>query len=139
MSCIDCFLLVYVGKLRLVVLQQKVCLCGQLNKVDYTNHIIRDVLIAGIYDADIRREIMGVEHIIDMPVNGVVSMVEKREMARNANSFTANASALSSYRQKVKKFPDNHRSKPPGFTSPVLPAGTNVPHVLSVESNFHPL
>ena len=55
------------------------------------------------------------EDIIYMPANGVVSMIEKREMARNANSFTANVSVLSSYRHEVKKFPDNHRSKPPGF------------------------
>lgn len=49
-----------------------VCECGKT--VDYTSHIIRDVLINGIHDSDIRRDI----------VNDVLALVENREMARNA-------------------------------------------------------
>ena len=60
---------------------KSICLCGESNKVDYTDNIVSDVLIAGIYDMDIQRDIMGVEGIIDRPVNKVVSIVEKREMA----------------------------------------------------------
>ena len=33
------------------------CECGK--GVDYTNHVIRDVLLGGIFDPDIRREILG--------------------------------------------------------------------------------
>ena len=58
------------------------CPCGLTNSVDYTDHTMRDVLVAGIYDSDIRRDILGVEGIIAKSVNGVVSLVEGREMAR---------------------------------------------------------
>ena len=36
------------------------CECGRTNRVDYTDYIMRDVLVAGIYDTDIRRDILGV-------------------------------------------------------------------------------
>ena len=64
------------------------CVCGVSNKVDYTDHIMRDVLVAGIYDAEIRRDILGVEGITEKPINEVISLVEKREMARDANVMT---------------------------------------------------
>ena len=39
-----------------------VCECGK--DVDYTDHIIRDVLINGIYDSHIRRETLGMPDIL---------------------------------------------------------------------------
>ena len=85
--------------------------------VGYTNNIVRDVLVAGIYDTDIGREIMGVKSIIERPVNEVVSLVEKREMARDANSYTSNVSVVSSYRQEMKNVPAT-KSIPPGLSKP---------------------
>ena len=38
------------------------CECGK--EVDYTNHSIRDVLLNGIYDPDIRREVLGTKNIL---------------------------------------------------------------------------
>ena len=58
------------------------CECGK--KVDYTHHVIRDVLLNGIYDTDIRREILGTKKILETLVNEVISMVENKDMARNA-------------------------------------------------------
>ena len=52
------------------------CPCGLTNSVDYTDHAMRDVLVAGIYDPDIWRDILGVEGIIAKSVNGAVSLVE---------------------------------------------------------------
>ena len=54
------------------------CECGK--NVDYTDHIIRDVLLNGIYDAEIRREILGVSGILEKPVNDVIALVESKEM-----------------------------------------------------------
>ena len=71
------------------------CLCGLTNSVDYTDHAMWDVLVAGIYDSDIRRDILGVEGIIAKSVNGVVFLVGWREMARNALEMSGNASAIS--------------------------------------------
>ena len=59
-----------------------VCECGK--SVDYTNHAIRDVLLNCIYDMDIRREVLGTKAILKTPVNDVVSLVESKEIARNA-------------------------------------------------------
>ena len=43
------------------------CKCER--KVDYTDHVIRDVLLNGISDGDIRREVLGDRDIHDKPVN----------------------------------------------------------------------
>ena len=40
------------------------CDSGNNNIVDFTDIILRDVLISGIYDTDIRRKILGVTDII---------------------------------------------------------------------------
>ena len=58
------------------------CKCSQT--LDYTDHIIREVLLNGIYDPDIRREILGTTNILDKPVDDVIALVEQKEMVRNA-------------------------------------------------------
>ena len=63
---------------------------------------MRDVLLAGIYDADIRREMYGIDQILQQPVNDVIAMVEKKEMARDAHS-AASQSAMSSMKKQKKK------------------------------------
>ena len=70
------------------------CECGKSNIVNYTNHIIRDVLIAGVYDTDIRRDVLGADGITDRPVNDVIALIEKRMMARDANTVSTNMSAF---------------------------------------------
>ena len=92
------------------------CVCGQLNRLDYTDHMMRDVLVAGIYDAEIRREILGVEGIIDRPINDVVSLLEKKEMARDANIVRSSTFAISS-RQESYRTP-KVSGPPPGFKEP---------------------
>ena len=73
--------------------------CGA--DVDYTDHVIRDVLLNGIDDLDIRREVLGIEYITTLPVNDVVALVESREMARNALP-TGSLSAMSSFRRQQR-------------------------------------
>ena len=94
-----------------------VCDCGKSNSVDYTDYIIRDVLVAGIYDADIRIVVLGVD-ITDKSVNEVIGLVEKREMARDAHNVSANMSSFSTYRKEVRKVPVPRKSPgpPPGFS-----------------------
>ena len=53
------------------------CECGQ--DADYTDHAIRDVLLNGIADPDIRREALGTLDILTTPVNDVVALVENKE------------------------------------------------------------
>ena len=51
----------------------------------YTDERIRDVLLNGIADIDIRREALSSENIHDRPINEVIAFVETREKARNAS------------------------------------------------------
>ena len=51
----------------------------------YTDEMIRDVLLDGIADTDIRREALSVEGIQRCPVNDIIAFVGTRETARNAN------------------------------------------------------
>lgn len=89
------------------------CECG--NEVDYTDHSIRDTLLGGINDHDIRREVLGTIDILQKPVNAVIALVENKEMARNALP-SSNLSAVSSFvRQKqvsvAKVAPSDDRKK----------------------------
>ena len=75
---------------------QHLCNCGLTNSVDYTENIIRDVLVAGLYDTEIRCDMLGIEGLIDKPTNEVIALVEKKEMACDANVGSASTSAISS-------------------------------------------
>ena len=74
------------------------CQCGRNNSIDYTNESIRDVLLAGIYDIDIRRETLGIESSSLATVNDVIGFVEGKKMARDA-LLTSNNSSISSFKQ----------------------------------------
>ncbi len=49
------------------------CECGKT--VDYTDHIIRDVLLNGIDGTEIRREVLGTKDILQKAVNDVIDSV----------------------------------------------------------------
>jgi hypothetical protein len=76
------------------------CTCG--NDVNYTDHSIRDVLLSGISDLDIRREVLGTTNVLQTPVNDVIALVESKEMARNALPLSS-LSAVSSFRHQQKE------------------------------------
>lgn len=77
------------------------CECG--NQVDYTDHSIKDTLLGGINDHDIRREVLGTVGILQKTVNEVIALVENKEMARNALP-SSNLAAISSFaRQRNPK------------------------------------
>ena len=77
------------------------CTCGLEVTADYTTATVKDVLLAGIADLDIRREALSLKDIHKLSINDVISFVEDREMARNATPVTNSLSALSSYRKGV--------------------------------------
>ncbi|KAK2563731.1 Uncharacterized protein P5673_012717 [Acropora cervicornis] len=76
-----------------------ICECGK--NVDYTDHVIRDVLLNGISDPDIRREVLGTTNILQTPVNDVIALVENKEMARNALPSSTLLAVSSFKRQQV--------------------------------------
>ena len=63
----------------------------------YVDEMIRDVLLDGIADIDIRREALSVEGMQTKSVNEIIAFVESRETARNANQHL-NISAISNSR-----------------------------------------
>ena len=79
------------------------CECTKI--VNYTDHMIRDVRLHGISDMDIRRKMLGVSDILETAVNEVISIVEGKEMARNA-LLSANMSRISSFKQQQSQQPD---------------------------------
>ena len=74
------------------------CVCGKSVSCDYTEEVIRDVILAGLADLDIRREALSTTDILQKKINDVISIIESREMARNATP-TSSMAAMSSYRQ----------------------------------------
>lgn len=74
------------------------CQCGESVSVNYTQETIRDVLLAGISDLDIRREALSTSNIQQKSVNDIISFVEGREMARNATP-SSSISGFSSFKR----------------------------------------
>ena len=70
------------------------CGCGTTNVVDFTEIMVRDVIIAGIYDEDIRRRLMSVNDLCKKSSNQIISLVEAEEMARNATSNSTVATTI---------------------------------------------
>lgn len=76
------------------------CQCGK--NVDYTDHVIRDILLNGISDSDIQRVVLGTKNVLQTPVNDVIVLVENK-MAHN----TLPSSTLSAV------LPFKHQQEPP--------------------------
>jgi len=73
------------------------CECGK--SVNYTDNAIRDVLLNGLADTDIRREILGTKDILTKPINDIVALIEGKEMARNAMP-SSTLSAVSTFQNQ---------------------------------------
>ena len=86
--------------------------CAELPKVDFTSSVIKDVLIAGIADNDIRKDILGIADLDDKSDKDIVALVEAKEMAMNAYNSTstlgttAGAAGVSNYRKESKAVVD---------------------------------
>ena len=85
--------------------------CTQVTTADFTDEILRDVLLSGIYDANIRREMYGAEDILSKPVNDVISLVEKKEMARDALSVGSNNAQSSFKREKGNRKQEKNKDE----------------------------
>ena len=115
------------------------CQCGQ--KVDYTDHMIRDTLLKGICDVEIRREVLGTANILTTAINDVIALVESKEMARNAAPIS-DVSAVSAFkRQKTAPVAHDGSEKSPCPVCKQLfslyskgPRGWNsTPHTLCID------
>ena len=94
------------------------CTCNKESSVNYTQEIIKDVLLAGIADADIQTTVFDVEGIEEKTVNEIVALIERKEKARKAY-HQSGVSAISSFKRSQNAAP-NQRKQPPK-SSPKVP------------------
>jgi hypothetical protein len=58
--------------------------CADKCAIDYTSSVVKDVLIAGIADADIRNDVLAWAELDSMDDKGVMAFVEAKEIAQAA-------------------------------------------------------
>ena len=81
--------------------------CNNLPLVDYTSNVIKDIVVLGIADADIQKDVLAWEELDAKNDLEVVAFIESKELARNAwvssqssaAAASSNAAAISSYRR----------------------------------------
>ena len=76
--------------------------CKDAAPVDYTSNVIKDVVVLGIADSDIQKDVLAWEELDDKDDKAVVAFVETKELARNAwvsSQSSGTAAGLSSYRR----------------------------------------
>lgn len=85
------------------------CTGGAL--VDYTDHVILDVILNGLYDTDIRREVLAAQGILEKPLNDITLLppYSLSLLSRKKGGFT-----------KHRHYPLSSRSGRRGNT-PLLP------------------
>ena len=60
---------------------------------------MRDVLIVCISDLDIRRELLGIDSVLEKSLTDVITLVESREMARNALPTPSSLDAMPAFKK----------------------------------------
>lgn len=78
--------------------------CNDFPPVDYTANVIKDVIVLGIVDPDIQRDVLAWEELDKKDDKAVVAFVESKELAQNAwmsSQSPAATAGLSSYRRET--------------------------------------
>lgn len=79
------------------------CHCNPPSTVDFTDIIIRDVVVAGLADVDIRKEVLGWTELDNAPITDAIAFIESKEMARNAlvgSSSTTATAGISNFKKQ---------------------------------------
>ena len=66
---------------------------------------MKDILLSGIYDLDVRREVLGTAGIEEKSIHKLIRIIEAKEAARDAagGNRPATAAASSSYKKALKQ------------------------------------
>jgi len=80
--------------------------CATKSEADYTPLVVKDILISGIEDSEIRKDVLGMPDLDAKSDKDIIKFVEEKEIARNALQMTTSTAALSSY-SKIRKLPDS--------------------------------
>ena len=76
--------------------------CANLAAVDYTAMVVKDILIAGVADADIRKDVLSITDLDSKTDKEVVQFVEEKEIALNAVGGSLSAAGISTYNRTKK-------------------------------------
>ena len=79
------------------------CECGKKNVTSYTEEAIKDVMLSGVGDDDIRREVLSTENILSRSSFDIISFIESKEMGRHATENSRTVSAVSSFQRQKKQ------------------------------------
>ena len=71
-------------------------------QVDYTEKMIRHVLLNGLHDADIQREVFSLSDLDNLSNNDIIARVEAKETAREATSAQSN-NAVTLYKKRQRE------------------------------------
>ena len=74
--------------------------CNQI--IDFTDIILKDVMVTGLADEDIRKEVLGWGSLDEKDVNETIGYIESKEMARDAMTKPAVTASVSSYKSSRK-------------------------------------
>ena len=72
--------------------------------INFTDIILKDVLVAGLSDDDIKKDVLGWADLDGKTVEETINFIEAKEMAREALSKYTVTAALSTYKAKPKEY-----------------------------------
>ena len=75
--------------------------CNQV--IDLTDIMVKDVVVAGLADEEIKKEVLGWSGLDDKNLAGTVTFIEAKEMAHDALATKPINAGLSSYKAKTKQ------------------------------------
>ena len=70
--------------------------CTQV--IDFTNVMVKDVVISGLVDEEIKKEVLGWSDLDEKSIEETITFIEAKEMARDAMSKAPIAAGVSSYK-----------------------------------------
>jgi len=78
--------------------------CNNHPRIDYTSNVVKDILIAGIADVDIRKEILSIQDLDEKTDKDLVDIIEAKEIAMKAwnNTPVLGTAGISQYRRETK-------------------------------------
>ena len=74
--------------------------CTQIN--NFTDTIVKDVVVAGLVDDEIKKEVLGWADLDDKNIEETVNFIEGKEMARDALMKQTVNAGISTYKSRIK-------------------------------------
>ena len=98
------------GQADLCYFTQK-CTCT--NTVRYTDEMVRDVIIRGLYDQDTQRDVLGMQEQ-DMQLDALINLLEAKEIGKKTQASILGETGDSISRYKRDKYPSkaDYQNKP---------------------------